>query len=375
MPTGCVVLGSPASGLQQFYSMLSADKAREAARDLLCRAGAQGARVAVVYHADADGTSSAALVCFAVRALGGEVAPETPGKGDNVHGAAFGARVLATGAALAVVLDTGSRPGRLFTIPTLIVDHHRIDPAQAPEVEAFVSTLGDDPETSTSALTYELLAPVVEPLAPIAPRAWLAALGLLGDLGDGARRHPLVAAAARQHGLSALREAVALVNAAGRSAAHDAGVALEALLEAERPADLARGGGEAARRLRALKEEVSAATRRAIRVAPRVHGRWAVIQLDEPYRVHGPVASAWTRRLPDRIVLVANRGYMPGRVHFSVRSHLPLDLRAALTALLPDAGPDFAAGHDRATGGIVRAEVFDELLRRIRDEAARGAVA
>ncbi|WP_438026721.1 DHH family phosphoesterase [Sorangium sp. So ce233] len=371
MSTGCVVLDSPASGLQQFYSMLSVDEAREAARDLLCRAGAQGARVAVVYHADADGTSSAALVCFAVRALGGEAVPETPGKGDNVHGEAFGARVRATGAALAVVLDTGSRPGRPFAIPTLIVDHHRLDPAQAPQVEAFVSTLGDDPETSTSALAYELLAPI----APVAPRAWLAALGLLGDLGDGARRHPLVAAAARQHGITALRDAVALVNAGGRSAAHDAGVALEALLEAERPADLARGGGEAARRLRALKEEVSAATRRAIRVAPRVHGRWAVIQLDEPYRVHGPVASAWTRRLPDRIVLVANRGYMPGRVHFSVRSHRPLDLRAALAALLPDAGPDVAAGHDRATGGIVGAEVFDELLRRIQGEAARDAVA
>ncbi|WP_437654367.1 hypothetical protein [Sorangium sp. So ce1182] len=76
-------------------------------------------------------------------------------------------------------------------------------PAQAPEVEAFVSTLGDDPETSTSALTYELLAPI----APVAPRAWLAALGLLGGLGDAARRHPLVAAAARQHGITALREA------------------------------------------------------------------------------------------------------------------------------------------------------------------------
>ncbi|MGK3967376.1 hypothetical protein WMF38_24785 [Sorangium sp. So ce118] len=54
--------------------------------------------------------------------------------------------------------------------------------------------MGDDPEPSTSALTYELLAPI----APVAPRAWLAALGLLGDLGDAARRHPLVAAAARQ---------------------------------------------------------------------------------------------------------------------------------------------------------------------------------
>ncbi|MGK4007878.1 DHH family phosphoesterase [Sorangium sp. So ce1036] len=353
------------------FAAADQDQARSTARDLLCRAGARGARVAVVYHADADGTSAAALACFAARALGAEVATATPDKGENVHSPAFGARVQATGAALAVVLDTGSRPGRPFAMPTLIVDHHRVDPAQAPEVEAFVSTFGGDPMTSTSALTYELLAPI----APVAPRAWLAALGLLGDLGDAARRHPLVAGAAREHGIGALREAVALVNAAGRSAAHDAGVALAALLEAERPADLARGGGEAAGRLRALRQEVADATRRAIRVPPRVHGRWAVIQLDEPYRIHGPVASAWTRRLADQIVLVANRGYVPGRVHFSVRSRRPLDLRAALSALLPDAGPDFAAGHDRATGGIVDAAVFDELLRRIQGEAAGEAAA
>ncbi|WP_437689854.1 hypothetical protein [Sorangium sp. So ce176] len=39
--------------------------------------------MAVVHHADADddGTSSAALVGLAFRALGGEAAPETPGKG------------------------------------------------------------------------------------------------------------------------------------------------------------------------------------------------------------------------------------------------------------------------------------------------------
>lgn len=327
--------------------------------------------MAVVYHADADGTSAAALVCHAARALGAEPLALTPDKGENVHHPAFGRRVRAAGAQLAVVLDTGSRPGRLFGIATVIIDHHRIDPAEAPAVEAFVSTFGDDPGTSTSALAYALLAPI----APMGSRAWVAALGLLGDLGDAARAHPLVAEAARQHGWTALREAVGLVNAAGRSAAHDAGVALAALLDAEAPASLTRGGGEAAMQLRALKEEVAAATRRAIRVPPRVHGRWAVIQIHEPYRVHGPVASAWTRKLADALVLVANRGYMPGRVHFSVRSRRPVDLRAALAALLPDAGPDFAAGHDRATGGIVPVEVFEELLRRIQAEAAGEAAA
>jgi len=109
--------------------------------------------------------------------------------------------------------------------------------------------------------------------------------------------------------------------------------------------------------------------KRAVRVAPRILGRWAIIEFTDPCRIHSSVASVWTRRLHDRIVLAANRGYIPGRVHFSVRSHEPLDLRAELRALMPDASSDFASGHDRATGGIVGVDVFDELLSRIEMQA------
>ncbi|MBK9258496.1 MAG: DHH family phosphoesterase [Polyangiaceae bacterium] len=341
------------------------EQATERALVSLRAALSEGAPIAVVYHADADGTSSAALAMAAIEKHGGQTLPLTPRKGENVHDPAFSATIDESGAGLVVVLDTGSRRGRLFRIPTIVVDHHRIDTDDAPDVEAFVSTFGREPLISTSALAWELFSS----FADIRERAWLGAIGLIGDLGDKAKTHPLVQDAAAIHKMTHLRDAVSLVNAAGRSSTHEADVALRALVEARGPIDIVRGNGNAASRLHELKQEVAEATKRAIRKAPRIVGRWAIIEFAEPCRIHGSVASAWTRKLHDRIVLAGNRGYVPGRVHFSVRSHEPLDLRAELRALLPDAGPDFASGHDRATGGIVDVDVFDELLRRIESRA------
>jgi single-stranded-DNA-specific exonuclease len=340
-------------------------RAAEQAGELLRAAVAEHASIAVVYHADADGTSSAALAVSAIQKRGGSTMPFTPRKGKSVHDPEFAAQVENSGVGLAVVLDTGSRPGRLFRIPTLVVDHHRIEPTQPPDVEAFVSTFGQEPLISTSALAGELFFP----FADMQERVWFAAIGLLGDLGEDARRHPWVQQATAFHKITHLRDTVSLVNAAGRSSAHEAEVALRALLEADGPADIVQGKSDAAKRLHVLKQEVADATKRAVRTAPRIAGRWAVIEFAEPCRIHSSVAAAWTRKLHDRIVLVANRGYVPGRVHFSVRSHEPLDLRAELRALLPDAGPDFASGHDRATGGIVEVSVFEKLLRRIELQA------
>ena len=338
------------------------------ARELFERAARGSGKVAIVYHGDADGTSSAALAAAAVERLGGASICRTPAKGENIYTPAFARLVEGDRPELVSVFDTGSRPERPFgDLPTIIIDHHRID--TAPPVEAFVSTFGDDERVSTSALTLDLLAP----LAALDDRAWLAAVGLLGDLGDAARDDPIVTRAAAAHGITRLRTVVSLVNAAGRSPAHEVDVALEALRAAETPFEIVRGQGAAAARLHALRDEVGGALARARRVAPKIEGRWAVIEFDEPFRIHGVIAAAWTRRLPDSLVLVANRGYSAGRVHFAVRSHAPIDLRAALRGLVPDAGPDFAAGHDRATGGIVDVATYDRLRRAIREEASSRA--
>lgn len=330
---------------------------------LLAAAARAGSRVVLAYHADADGTAAAALVVRAFGERGRDVLAWSPAKGENVYAPAFRERVAAAGPELVVLLDTGSRAGKPFgDVPTLVIDHHAA-PAP-PDVDVFVTGAGDD--VSASWLTWQVLSETFE----VTPHDWLAALGLLGDRGDHARGHPIVHEASRRFGIGRLKTAVALVNAAGRSAEHDSDCALRALAAASGPRDLVEATGPDAARLHALRAQVNEALGRARRAPPRVQGRWAVIRIEEPCRVHGPVAEMWTGRLRDKIVLVANSGYVSGRVHFVVRSRLELNLRKTLLELVLDAGPDYAAGHDRATGGIVSNAVFDQVLEAIRRESA-----
>jgi single-stranded-DNA-specific exonuclease len=337
------------------------DDVRTRARKLIADTSRRGGLVAIVYHADADGISAAALAASAVERLGGGVVALTPPKGKNVYDEAFRAAIEREKARLLLILDTGSRENtRWRDTPTIIVDHHAV--GSPPDVECFIH---DEHAVSTSMLVL----PLLEPIAPAGDRSWLAAVGALGDGGDSARRIPTVAAAMARFGGSCLRDLVALVNASGRAGSPEPEVALAALREAHDPRDIVRGNGALARRLRAMRAEVAEASKRARGVAPRVRGRWAIIEIDEPSRVHGVVASAWARRLAPKIVLVANRGYVEGRVHLSVRSHEPINLRAAMRELLPDEGGDYAAGHERATGAIIDAPTYERLLAAIDEES------
>jgi len=81
--------------------------------------------------------------------------------------------------------------------------------------------------------------------------------------------------------------------------------------------------------------------------------------------VHPLVATTWARRLAPRMVLAANAGYLgPGTVDFAVRGgagDLRRVLQAALAAQDASAAPEFAHGHDRATGGSLGLAAFERL--------------
>ena len=106
----------------------------------------------------------------------------------------------------------------------------------------------------------------------------------------------------------------------------------------------------------------------AVRTAPKVGDRVAVLRFTSEYQVHPLVATTWARRLAPKVVMAANDGYLPGRINFAVRCDAPghVDLRKLLRDALPDAaGGEFANGHDRATGGSVTPAEFDRLLRAL----------
>lgn len=329
-----------------------------AARHLLGDLAARHARVIVAPHGDADGLAAGVLVLRAIERLGATPIPCLPGKGEHVHSPAMRDRLHAIGADGLVVLDMGSRAGPIVRgLPTIVIDHH--DAREVPDGVVYLSAAGCEPVAPTALLAYELLRVLVD----IEDLGWLAWLGTVGDLG---MAHPFgeeLAGAMAGHRKTHVQKAVSLVNAARRAGRYRPEVALDVLLAAGAPADIARGAVPGVDALVACREEVNAELARVARIPPRIAGDVALLRFSSPAQIHPLVATRWVTRLAPKIVIAANDGYLPGRVNFAVRCAAKVDLLAFLRGL--DLGPvegEFANGHPRATGGSIPPTDFARLL-------------
>jgi len=292
----------------------------------------------VVPHTDADGLSAGAL---ALRARGeGAERAVLLGRGEVPWGEA---PPLPPGPV--ALLDWGVRP---FSRSGLIVDHHapEVEPERAGEDLVVLTGYGEDPETPT--------APLVRRVVPEQP-AWIATLGAVGDLGDKGFLLPEATAT----GKTAVRKLVPLVNAPRRLPDGPVRTALALLVEHDDPRAALKDPRVA--ELEEAKREWRAGFDLAVRTAPLVGDRVALLYFRSPYQVHPLVASTWARRLAPRVVLAANEDYLPGMVNFAARGGDGLDLRRLLREALPEQGGEFAHGHDRATGGSLDPDAFARL--------------
>ncbi len=325
----------------------------------LLRKAASGHVIVACDH-DVDGLASAVLVARTMERLAARVDIVPVGRGEHVHVAAYRDRLAALGGDAYVVTDMGSRAEPIgLGAPTLLIDHH--DATAFPPDAVIVSAARRLPVAPTSYLAFELL----EPLVAIDDLDWLALLGSVADLGAGASFGKLPAWTARYR-KKHVSEAIALLNAARRAPDHDVATALDVLRASRSLADIASGSAPGVARLMELRAEVAAEVQRVARTAPRIHGDVAVIRIRSKAQIHPLLAMRWRSRLRDKIVVVANEDFLPGRVNFVVRSTRAIDLIAWLESLaFGDVGPDFARGHPAATGGSVTKEDFERLLRAI----------
>ncbi|BGP51960.1 hypothetical protein JCM10450v2_007920 [Rhodotorula kratochvilovae] len=366
-------------------------------------------RIVICPDKDADGLSSAVVLRLALHALSHPsdlIEIYHLPRALNIHAPAAQAGILATfassgGPSRCIVLDQGSRPGPALLPPesgceTLIIDHHLCD--DFPEGAQVLSACHSLPVATTSLLAYHLCVELVPALRGSRTAGLAALVGVYGDLGGGkvkfgAAGEPWPASLAgveKSVTKTALGKAVALLNAPRRTPQFNVSDAYAALWAAAAGDDGAAEGEGLKRVLRdekllEAKERTSAETSRW-QGAPPVFskdGSIAVITVDSGYQVHPVIATRWAGTLRKAATLVcvmcANTGFTPGHVHFSCRSprrdsSTPVDLIAFLRALAPrcDAlspgwsarvGEDFARGHREATGGIIRSEEFEVLLK------------
>ena len=311
----------------------------------------RGRTVAVLCHSDCDGLAAGAILAKALGRAGHRVAVEVTGKGGSAWAPEIAPRLAAHDPQALVVADLGCRPEPVLPgVPTLFVDHHR--PEGVPPGAVLVTGYGTEPTPTSGQLAWEC----GKLIADVNDLDWVAAVSVLSDLGDKAP-FALLTDVRKNHKITHLRDATALLNAARRSASGDARPALRLLMKASGPKDVLSGAHPEVEQLKAAKAEVSAAFAEAKRSPPRASkgSNVALVRVHSPCQVHPMVVQIWRTRLAENIVMVANTGYIPGQVNFTVRSALDVNLIEFLRDHAPpDPGPNYGHGHDRATGGALR---------------------
>lgn len=318
----------------------------------------QSRTLLLLSHHDADGLSSAAILALALERAGHRPELRILGRGENVWSPEMAAEFHARPLGGIIVADLGTRaepplPGT----PTILLDHHV--PTGIPEEALLVSGYGLEPTPTTSLLAWWCAGAI----APVEDLLWLAALGIIGDMEEAAGFAELAEARSRW-GITALRNAVSLVNAPRRASAADASPALALLMKAEGPKDLLSGQHPETALLQAAKAEVQEALAQGRRVAPRIRGDVALIPLDSPCQIHPLVAQQWKGRLRDKVVIAANTGYRPGWVHFAARAGSGTDLIAFFRDHRPEgADPvNYGNGHAQASGGALPPAAWNRFV-------------
>ena len=301
-----------------------------------------------------------AILARALEAWGRSVRPRIVGRGENPWSDNLRAEIAPLAVGGVIVADLGVRPGPIKPgAPTIVIDHHV--PMGVGDGATVITGYGMEPVPTTSLLAYWCAGELGDRQALL----WLAALGLIGDMADAAGFVELEEAR-RRYGVTALREAVTLINAPRRSASGDAAPALALLLTGEGPKDVTSGRLAETALLRAARDEVKAELEAAKRVGPKVRDGVALIRFASPCQIHPLVAQAWRGRLRKDIVLAANTGYRPGWVHFAARSSGDVDLIDFLARRAPPgADENYGSGHPRATGGALRPTDWNHFVTEL----------
>lgn len=318
------------------------------------------ARTVILHDFDADGVTAGVVLQRALERVGfTDLQRVIPTRERDAWTDANRAKLAEAGARALFVLDLGTRDEALIDGPQCFIDHHR--PDGVPEGALLISAYTWDPIPNTSLLVYDLCSALTD----VRDLDWIAAIGVVSDLGERAP-FPLMTEVRARYAMKDIKEATTLVNAARRASRYEPERAARALFEHASPKELVTSMSDDVAWLREAREEVKLELAEAKKAAPRFAGNVALVRVRSRCQVHPVIAQIWRTRLPKYIVIVANDGYLPGRVNFSMRSAAGINLLDFLRGIdLGEGEGSYARGHDQATGGSLPVERWELLLERL----------
>jgi nanoRNase/pAp phosphatase (c-di-AMP/oligoRNAs hydrolase) len=342
----------------------------------------------IVPDKDADGLTSGVILYRTLRELGlkeENIEVHFVSKGNVAAGSEERIALQDKHPAYIFVLDQGSwKKEPLIYTPHkgIIIDHHYSEDVDFPIGSVFASACHYPPVATSSLLTYIICAE----LSPIiaADTQWLCAIGTHGDLGNTFKWEPPfpdMKVTFKQHTKAKINTAISLLNAPRRTPKYDVASAWSALLAADGPDSILKN-----RRLLEARAEVNAEVERCTHTPPKFSsdGRIAMFRISSAAQVHPVIATRWAGHLKSaklQIVLVANEGYLAGKVNFSCRIARCAKTREGSDSvniieilknmarrdergtLMDELGESFARGHKEASGGIVPVDAFERFVQ------------
>ncbi|KAL8781082.1 MAG: hypothetical protein Q9213_006164 [Squamulea squamosa] len=361
------------------------DSARDFVREWLTdlASAATKEKILIVPDKDADGLDAGVIIHRTLTALGVEASlidVHLVGKGKSIHDEEEREAMGAKNPKYIIIVDQGSRPAPPVVddpeVKSLIIDHHLSD--EFPKDALVVSACHYPPVATSSLLAYEICKPLHPDITTSC--GYLCAMGTHGDLGNTLKWDPPfpdMKEVFKTHTKKAINDAVSLLNAPRRTSKFDVITAWTALVSASSPKEILTNS-----RLLSARAEINEEVERQTHTAPKFSkdGKIAVFRINSAAQVHPVIATRWAGHLKSsklEIVLVANSGYLPGMINFSCRiarcarnRDPPVNIIESLKAvadldttdLVQRMGESFARGHKEASGGIIPAPEFEELM-------------
>jgi single-stranded-DNA-specific exonuclease len=250
------------------------------------------APVLILGHNDADGLSASALLARAFSRHGTNCQVRILGRGENPWADALRTELCGIPVGGLIVTDLGVREGVILEgVETVVIDHHV--PTGVPAIVISGSEM--EPIPTSSLLAYWCTSAIAE----VDDLLWIAALGIIGDIAEKSG-FPEMEEARKQYGITALREATALLNAPRRSATGDARPALDLLMKARGPKEILSGEHPETALLQAAREQVKLNLDAARRVPPKVKSGVALIRFHSPCQGAGGAGERGRQRTGDR---------------------------------------------------------------------------
>ncbi|HVJ56692.1 MAG TPA: hypothetical protein VM574_02560 [Terrimicrobiaceae bacterium] len=243
-----------ASAGQQFASWLASQSSN--------------AKLGVLCHSDADGIAAGAILHRALQRSGCAIATIVTEKFENAWSESVRDRLQAGAPGALIVCDLGVRARAVLdALPTCFIDYHYF--SDAPLNGMVITGFQAEPCPTSGPIAFWC----ANAIAEVSDLEWIAAISLLSDVGERAPFAELTSTK-NVHGLSALREATTLLNAARRPSSGNAEPALRALLRASSPREISRGHSPDAMVLRQAQQEVNRAYTEAKRARRNSAGAW-----------------------------------------------------------------------------------------------------